>query len=188
MRPDELQGLERLSDIEGQGDVERESSPASPPSTVADVSRVIEERRQPDRSRSVQSEHNEQGEDTAMHNSGLKEDTTPPPNRAQATTSAATATAASPTERAAVPKTDSPPRPSTGRSFDVRPPPLGHQLMDTANGRSPPRPIPSYPTYAQKEAMRVMGMDENDEGDRLQALAAQVYRSASQSVKPQESS
>ena len=55
-----------------------------------------------------------------------------------------------------------------------------------ARQMSPPR-YPTYSTYPPREQQqRHVDLDEDDEGDRLQALAAQVYRSASQSVKPQE--
>jgi hypothetical protein len=62
--------------------------------------------------------------------------------------------------------------------FDVRPPPIAQQQ---ANGRGQYTPFSYYPQV--KDSIE---HDENDEGDRLQALAAQVYRSASQSVRPQE--
>jgi len=66
--------------------------------------------------------------------------------------------------------------------FDVRPPPTGQQLREAANGRS------LYPHYSFYPHVKdSIEHDDNDEGDRLQALAAQVYRSASQSVRPQES-
>ena len=61
--------------------------------------------------------------------------------------------------------------------FDVRPPPVAQQQ---ANGRGQYTPFSYYPQV--KDSIE---HDENDEGDRLQALAAQVYRSASQSVRPQ---
>lgn len=61
--------------------------------------------------------------------------------------------------------------------FDVRPPPMAQQQ---ANGRGQYNPLPFY-----SQVKDSIEHDENDEGDRLQALAAQVYRSASQSVRPQ---
>lgn len=60
--------------------------------------------------------------------------------------------------------------------FDVRPPPMAQQH---ANGRGQYTPFSYYPQV--KDSIE---HDENDEGDRLQALAAQVYRSA-QSVRAQ---
>jgi hypothetical protein len=61
--------------------------------------------------------------------------------------------------------------------FDVRPPPVAQQQV---NGRGQYNPFPFY-----SQVKDSIEHDENDEGDRLQALAAQVYRSASQSVRPQ---
>lgn len=61
--------------------------------------------------------------------------------------------------------------------FDVRPPPMAQQQ---ANGRGQYTPF-----YFSPQVKDSIEHDENDEGDRLQALAAQVYRSASQSVRPQ---
>ncbi|OAP56302.1 hypothetical protein AYL99_09481 [Fonsecaea erecta] len=72
---------------------------------------------------------------------------------------------------------------STGR-FDVRPPPLVQQLQDAAaDDRSPSGPSSSYPpTFSPREKDYMDHRDDDDdEGDRLQALAARVYRSASQS-------
>lgn len=77
------------------------------------------------------------------------------------------------------PETAAPSSPSTAR-FDVRPPPLAQPLHDAANGRSPPGPA----VFASPFSPRDKGKEdeyEDDEGDRLQALAARVYRSASQS-------
>ncbi|OQV10605.1 hypothetical protein CLAIMM_14582 [Cladophialophora immunda] len=69
---------------------------------------------------------------------------------------------------------------STGR-FDVRPPPLVQQLQDAADERSPSGPSSYPPAFSPREMDRADDHDEDDEGDRLQALAARVYRSASQS-------
>ena len=88
-------------------------------------------------------------------------------------------------EPVAAPKPPSPQRPPSAGKFDVRPPPLGQTAHDPGNRRSPPR-HGQYPMWGNKDVVRGYGEDENDEGDRLQALAAQVYRSASQSVKPQD--
>lgn len=62
---------------------------------------------------------------------------------------------------------------SSGR-FDVRPPPLVQQLHDAAMDRS----VGEGSFFGGNERAKE---DEDDEGDRLQALAARVYRSASQS-------
>lgn len=61
--------------------------------------------------------------------------------------------------------------------FDVRPPPVAQPQI---NGRGQYTPF-SYHSQVKDSIEN----DEHDEGDRLQALAAQVYRSASQSVRPQ---
>lgn len=68
--------------------------------------------------------------------------------------------------------------PSTSTKFDVRPPPLRQQLQDALNGRFPT----ASPSYANTFSPRVnqKAHDDDDEGDRLQALAARIYRSASQ--------
>ncbi|EXJ59460.1 uncharacterized protein A1O5_12085 [Cladophialophora psammophila CBS 110553] len=68
----------------------------------------------------------------------------------------------------------------TGR-FDVRPPPLVQQLQDAADERALGGPSSYAPVFSPREEEHADGHDEDDEGDRLQALAAQVYRSASQS-------
>ena len=68
--------------------------------------------------------------------------------------------------------------PTTSASkFDVRPPPLVQQLHDAATRRSPSGPVP-FATFSPR--IREKAYEDDDEGDRLQALAAQVYRSASQ--------
>jgi hypothetical protein len=67
--------------------------------------------------------------------------------------------------------------------FDVRPPPVGPHFRDPANGRQ----IGQYsPPASSSHVRESVENQEPDEGDRLQALAAQVYRSASQSVRPHE--
>lgn len=75
--------------------------------------------------------------------------------------------------------------------LDVRPPPLDQQLRDAADGdanrpfaRFPPfqRP-PSQSTYHnQHQHHRSKDESVPDEGDRLAAIAGQVYRSASQNT------
>lgn len=176
VRPDELEGLERSTNLELRDEAEQDRETASPPSTVAELARVVGDRRTPEDNVAQQHEGHRRMSDTHMQDIDVEG-----------------ASSYQPAEPAPAPppplKAESPPRPHSSHKFDVRPPPLGHQLMDAANRRSPPRMGPNYPTYAQKEAMRgSVEREENDEGDRLQALAAQVYRSASQSAKPQETS
>ncbi|EXJ83651.1 hypothetical protein A1O1_07275 [Capronia coronata CBS 617.96] len=62
--------------------------------------------------------------------------------------------------------------------FDVRPPPLTQQLQDAAEGRVPagPNTVPSSVPPGGKRYF-----EDNDEEDRLEALAARVFRTASQS-------
>ena len=55
---------------------------------------------------------------------------------------------------------------------------IGQQLQAAANARA------RSSNYAVRTHVRESIEQDDDEGDRLQALAAQVYRSASQSVKP----
>ena len=176
VRPDELEGLERSTNLEPREDTEQDRETASPPSTVAELARVIGDGRSPDDNISRLPEDHRRTSDTHMQDMDAKEDSPLP--------------LAEPAPAPLLsPRAESPLRPHSSHKFDVRPPPLGQQLLDAANRRSPPRMSPNYPTYTQKEAMRRgIAQNENDEGDRLQALAAQVYRSASQSVKPQESS
>ncbi len=69
------------------------------------------------------------------------------------------------------------PAPSNSK-FDVRPPPLVQQLQDAASVRSPIGPPPPVAAFFARENTRPY--DDDDEGDRLQALASRVYRSASQ--------
>lgn len=64
--------------------------------------------------------------------------------------------------------------------FDVRPPPLVQQLQDAADGRVPARPLSYSATFSPQERERVYEDEEEGGGDRLQALAARIYRSASQ--------
>ena len=176
VRPDELEGLERPTNVEPREDTEQDRETASPPSSVAELARVVGDRLSPDDGVLVLPDVHRRISDTHMQDIDAQEDSLMLP--------------ADPAPAPALPpKAESPPRPQSSHKFDVRPPPLGQQIMDTANRRSPPRMSPHYPTYAQKEAMRRgIAYNDNDEGDRLQALAAQVYRSASQSVKPQETS
>ncbi|EXJ87499.1 hypothetical protein A1O3_04459 [Capronia epimyces CBS 606.96] len=67
---------------------------------------------------------------------------------------------------------------TTSARFDVRPPPLAQQLQDAAEGRMTggPNPVTSPRSAGEKRYE-----EDDDEGDRLQALAARVYRTASQS-------
>ncbi len=175
VRPDELEGMERSTHLEPRSEAEQDRETASPPSTVAELGRVVEDRRSPDGSLARQPEDQRRPSDTHMQDIDANNDSLFAP--------------AEPAPAPPPPKAESPPRPHSSHKFDVRPPPLGQQLIDAANRRSPPPMAPDYPTYAQKAAMRrSIEQNENDEGDRLQALAAQVYRSASQSVKPQETS
>lgn len=72
--------------------------------------------------------------------------------------------------------------PSTSSArFDVRPPPLGQQLQDAANGRSPTG-LAGHRSFGMGGSTAGVRRDEDDDqGDRLQALASRVYRTASQS-------
>ncbi|KAK5561480.1 hypothetical protein LTR46_000285 [Exophiala xenobiotica] len=68
---------------------------------------------------------------------------------------------------------------SSPARFDVRPPPLTQQLQNAANSRSTEsRSFGGMLSPREKERAKD---DDDDEGDRLQALAARVYRTASQS-------
>ena len=176
VRPDELEGLERPTNVEPREDTEQDRETASPPSSVAELARVVGDRLSPDDGVLGLPDTHRRISDTHMQDINAREDSLMLP--------------ADPAPAPALPqRAESPPRPQSSHKFDVRPPPLGQQIVDAGNRRSPPRMSPHYPTYAQKEAMRRgVAYNENDEGDRLQALAAQVYRSASQSVKPQETS
>ena len=58
---------------------------------------------------------------------------------------------------------------------EVKASPIGQQLQDAANGRA------HYSKYTLVPPVREsIEQDENEDGDRLQVLAAQVYRTASQ--------
>jgi hypothetical protein len=58
---------------------------------------------------------------------------------------------------------------------EVKASPIGQQLQETANDRA------HYSKYTLVPPVREsIEQDDTDEGDRLQALAAQVYRTASQ--------
>lgn len=58
---------------------------------------------------------------------------------------------------------------------DIKASPISQQLQEAANGRA------HYSKYTLVPPVREsIEQDDNDEGDRLQALAAQVYRTASQ--------
>ncbi|KAK5051611.1 hypothetical protein LTR84_003263 [Exophiala bonariae] len=73
------------------------------------------------------------------------------------------------------------PNMSSSARFDVRPPPLVQQIQDAANGRtsSGPGGHRSFGTSGLSTASRAD--EDDDQGDRLQALASRVYRTASQS-------
>lgn len=89
-------------------------------------------------------------------------------------------------ERAATAKVEPAPGTSPSARFDVRPPPLVQQLQDAANDAPAPRPGPFASVFSPRVPER---NDENhddndedeDEGDRLEALAARVFRTSSQS-------
>ena len=224
VRPDELHDHERHADMEPDYH-RREAVPehSSPPRTIAEVTRQIEENIRPPTAGSVPSEPDrsrDHGGDTVMEGNApvptpRKEATPPkadpplatealrpssprpvsqpapqstpqyaPPQSTRAPSPPPAPANAPAPVRAASPR--SPPAPVHSK-FDVRPPAFTQQLHDAAHRISPPR-YSQYSTYPPKDRPRMMEVDDNDEGDRLQALAAQVYRSASQSVKPQESS
>ncbi|KIX07742.1 uncharacterized protein Z518_02396 [Rhinocladiella mackenziei CBS 650.93] len=68
--------------------------------------------------------------------------------------------------------------------FDVRPPPLVQRSHDAADRRSPTAPNSVASTFSHdqgKDRHHNNDDDDDDNGDRLQALAARVYRTASQS-------
>lgn len=69
--------------------------------------------------------------------------------------------------------------------LDVRPPPLEQQLREAAEGRVQQGQYTS--PYGESQTKTRSEEIDADESDRLQALARQVYRSASQSVRPNES-
>lgn len=92
-----------------------------------------------------------------------------------------------------------PPAPSSASRFNVQPPPITQQSHEAGNsGAGGPSSIKSpsgqYSHFSHHSSS--LSRDSNDrnattdrdmdDGDRLQALAAQVYRSASQSVRPPE--
>lgn len=65
--------------------------------------------------------------------------------------------------------------------FDVRPPPLVQQIQDAANGRSSSG-LGGNRTFGGSGLPTSSRADEDDDqGDRLEALASRVYRTASQS-------
>jgi hypothetical protein len=67
--------------------------------------------------------------------------------------------------------------PVTTTKLDVRPPPLVQQLQEAATGRSQSGPSPSAPAFSPRREY-----DDDDGGDRLEALAARIHlhRSTSQ--------
>jgi hypothetical protein len=211
VRPDELHEFERQSDAEHDLH-RREPVPehSSPPRTIAEVTRQVEENTRPPTATSVppEPEHGkDQSGDTVMEGTvaAPRKEATPPKADPPLATEALRPSSPRPISQPApqsMPysapqpapapiKTASPPAPPPAApvhsKFDVKPPVFTQQLQDAAHRISPPR-YSQYSTYPPKDRPRMMEVDDNDEGDRLQALAAQVYRSASQSVKPQESS
>jgi hypothetical protein len=89
------------------------------------------------------------------------------------------------------PQQASPPPPAPQSKFDLKPPALVQGMHEAARQyTSPPPPryqsYSTYPPHREQAPSRQLDPDEDDEGDRLQQLARQVYRSASQSAKPQE--
>ncbi|RVX72572.1 hypothetical protein B0A52_03968 [Exophiala mesophila] len=67
----------------------------------------------------------------------------------------------------------------TTAKFDVRPPPLGQTAHGAAGRRS--STVPTLYGGQYSPAARGVEEEDDDEGDRLLALAARVYRTASQS-------
>lgn len=192
VRPDELHEHERLSDGE-RDNLRREAVPesASPPRTIAEVTRQIEEHTRPPTAVSAPPEPGPQqkdmGGDTVMEGTAApQKEPTPPradPPRAAPPLATEALRPASPKPIPALAQAAST---HAHSKFDVRPPPaFTQQLQEAAQRTSPPR-YSQYSTLPPKDRPRHVEVEDHDEGDRLQALAAQVYRSASQSVKPQE--
>lgn len=204
VRPEELAEFEKSTEINRDHfrpeiDRNRDFRPdlSSPPMTVADVSRAVEESVRPPaavpQAVAPPLERRDEGGDTVMQDTVHKEPTPPRPDPPLATealrpASPKPAPVQVPAEvqpSPALPAAPLPAPPIQSR-FDLKPPALVQGLQEAARQISPPR-YPTYSTYPPREPPRPASHDDNDEGDRLQALAAQVYRSASQSVKPQES-
>ncbi|RMZ74862.1 hypothetical protein DV737_g5674, partial [Chaetothyriales sp. CBS 132003] len=159
--------------VEGQWD-SGHLSPGSPPTSVAAVVRAAEESRPPEAAAAL----------TTVVSEGLTlanslAPVTPPDGHSPAVHNNASSLAKA---EAAATETNGPVTPR----FDVRPPPLSQGPLHE-NRRSPPQPPPSAfsASYAVKEPPRPME-DENDEGDRLEALARSTYRSYSQSARSPE--
>jgi len=70
---------------------------------------------------------------------------------------------------------------TTSARFDVRPPPLVPQTQEGPNGRSPQGQGGRGSFGVGGSAVASQGDDDDDQGDRLQAMASRVYRTASQS-------
>jgi hypothetical protein len=179
VRPDELNDHDHGS--EGEEPLRHaDHEHPSPPRTVAEVTRQIEENARPSNSESAPPEKRPEPEDTVMHETSNVTQHDPAPARPEPPI--ATEEPLRPPSPRPAPTTSTP----IQSKFDVKPPAFTQQLQEAASRYSPPR-YSSYSTYPPMQKARSLSMDDNDEGDRLQALAAQVYRSASQSVKPQES-
>lgn len=75
-------------------------------------------------------------------------------------------------------KSEPTPGNSTSGRLDVRPPPLVQQLQDAAKERSE---TSGFGAVLSPRERGLSKDDDDEEGDRLQALASRVYRTASQS-------
>ena len=185
VQPDELDELEKR-DAEKPTDSQLQSNPSTPPeapASVAEVTRAVEDTRPPDAAAVLSAVANDVQTPTPVPSSTVASETKP------------SAPEVSPVQRVEAPPPAVPPpapkpetaerAPSTPR-FDVRPPPLTQGPLHEIRRSPPQTQHPSFTaSYPPKEPVRHVE-DENDEGDRLEALARSTYRSYSQSVRSPE--
>ena len=197
VKNEEIEEAEKL-DAERQPEPQPQSLPSSPvgaPATVAEVTRAVEDGRPPDAAGAIATAPEATSPTVApvtvtSPESRPPKAVTPPIQQVRPTVAAPPAAPALPAVPALPPAPAARPdqaerAPSTPR-FDVRPPPLTQGPLHE-NRRSPPhhQPAPYHSPFAAKEYPRHIE-DENDEGDRLEALARSTYRSYSQSVRSPE--
>ena len=185
VRPEELDEAEKRS-AEQQEAAQPQSGPLSSPDApemVTEATPAVEESQPLDATVAVPAVANEVETSTTVPGSAITNEVKPP------------APEASPLQRPGAPPPVAPAPASKPEisergppmaRFDVRPPPLIQGPLHE-NRRSPPQHhhSPFISSYTPKEPVRRLE-DENDEGDRLEALARSTYRSYSQSVRSPE--
>ena len=188
VRQEELDEVEKR-DAERMSEAQQRSGPSSPPeapTSVSEVTGAVEDTRLPEVATVLSAVFNEVTTPTTAPVSTVTSEVKQPAPDISPFQRAETLVS-TPTAPIPPPKTEPEARAPSAPRFDVRPPPLTQGPLHE-NRRSPPQPHHQSftPSHTPKEPPVRHVDEENDEGDRLEALARSTYRSYSQSVKSPE--